>query len=96
MHEYTHAVVGKVIPALQITDRADLNDARRQHDCYLRLLRELNLEVVEVDFGYSFPENILLEDISIVCHGIALLTKPSSIMEEEMVSYFSIIKLTFF
>ncbi|KPJ09139.1 N(G),N(G)-dimethylarginine dimethylaminohydrolase 1 [Papilio machaon] len=84
MHEYTHAVVGKVTPALRITDRADLNDARRQHDCFLRLLRELNLEVVEVDFGYSFPENVLLEHISIVCHGIALLMKPTSSMEDDM------------
>ncbi|XP_068620014.1 N(G),N(G)-dimethylarginine dimethylaminohydrolase 1-like [Battus philenor] len=84
MHEYTHAVVGKVVPVLRITDRADLNDARRQYDCYLRLLRELNLEVVDVDFDYSFPENILLEDIAIVCHGIALFTKPSSSEEDEM------------
>ncbi|CAH2034704.1 unnamed protein product, partial [Iphiclides podalirius] len=86
MHEYTHAVVGKVTPALRITDRADLNDARRQYDCYLRLLRELNLEVVEVDFGYTFPDNVLLEDISVVCHGIALLTKPESSMEDEMIN----------
>ncbi|KPJ00604.1 N(G),N(G)-dimethylarginine dimethylaminohydrolase 1 [Papilio xuthus] len=84
MHEYTHAVVGKVTPALRITDRADLNDARRQHDCFLRLLRELNLEVVEIDFGYPFPENALLEHISIVCHGIALLMKPTSNMEDDM------------
>ncbi|CAG5038926.1 unnamed protein product [Parnassius apollo] len=84
MHEYTHAVVGKLTPAYRITDRADLNDARRQHDCYLRLLRELNLEVVEVDFGASFPANVLLENIAIVCHGIALLTKPTSNKEDEM------------
>ncbi|XP_068620002.1 N(G),N(G)-dimethylarginine dimethylaminohydrolase 1-like [Battus philenor] len=84
MDEYTHAVVGKVFPPLGIRDKADLNDARWQYDCYLRLLRELNLEVVEVDFDYAFPENVLLEDLAIVCHGTALFTKPSSSVEDEM------------
>lgn len=88
MHEYTHVVVGKVTPALRVTDRADLNDARRQHDCFLRLLRELNLEVVEVDLGYSFPENVVLEHIAVVCHGIALLMKPTTSMEDDMVRFF--------
>ncbi|XP_026317354.1 N(G),N(G)-dimethylarginine dimethylaminohydrolase 1 [Hyposmocoma kahamanoa] len=76
MHEYTHAVVGKVTPPLRITDKADFNDARRQHDCYLRLLRELNVDVVELDLGGTFPGNVVLEDIAIICHGIALLPKP--------------------
>lgn len=76
MHEYTHAVVGKVTPPLRITDKADFNDARRQHDCYLRLLRELNVDVVELDLGGTFPGNVILEDVAIICHGIALLPKP--------------------
>nr|XP_013189175.1 unnamed protein product [Amyelois transitella] len=82
MHEYTHAIVGKVTPVLRVTDRADLNDARRQHDCYLRLLRELNIEVVEVEIPGTFPENVFLEDVAIVCHGIALLPKPNNTAEE--------------
>lgn len=86
MHEYTHAIVGKLNPPLRITDKADFNDARRQHDCYLRLLRELNMEVIEVDLGSPFPDNVLLEDTAIVCHGIALLPKPTSSGEEYKVS----------
>ncbi|XP_063837786.1 N(G),N(G)-dimethylarginine dimethylaminohydrolase 1 [Ostrinia nubilalis] len=82
MHEYTHAIVGKVTPALRLTDKADLNDARRQFDCYLRLLKELNVEVLELDIGSSFPDNIFLEDVANVCHGIALLPKASSTVEE--------------
>lgn len=86
MHEYTHAVVGKVIPALKLTDRADLNDARRQYDYYLRLLKELNLEIIEVETDAYFPENIIFEDIAIVCHGIMLLPRPVSSTEEIIVS----------
>ncbi|RVE51010.1 hypothetical protein evm_004301 [Chilo suppressalis] len=82
MHEYTHILVGKVTPALRLTDRADLNDARRQHDCFLRLLGELNVEVLELELGHSFPDNIFLEDIAIICHGIALLPKPTSTTAE--------------
>ncbi|XP_052752582.1 N(G),N(G)-dimethylarginine dimethylaminohydrolase 1 [Galleria mellonella] len=82
MHEYTHAIVGKVTPVLRLTDKANLNDARRQHDCYSRLLRELNVEVIEVDIGGTFPENVFLEDVAIICHGIALLPKPSTTADE--------------
>lgn len=87
MHEYTHAIVGKIRPALRVTDKADFNDARRQHDCYLRLLRELGVEVVEVQLDGPFPSNAIVEDAAIVCHGIALLPKPSDKISEEKVTY---------
>lgn len=88
MHQYTHAIVGKVRPALRVTDRADLNDARRQHDCFLRLLRELELTVVEVDLSDSFPDNVLLEDVAVVCNGMALLPKPMDNGGEQKVSIY--------
>lgn len=88
MHEYTHAVVGKVVPALRITDRADLNDARRQYDYYLRLLKELNLELIEIETDAFFPENIVIEDLAIVCHGIVLIPRPISSTEEIIVRNF--------
>ncbi|XP_049885501.1 N(G),N(G)-dimethylarginine dimethylaminohydrolase 1 [Pectinophora gossypiella] len=82
MHEYTHAIVGKVTPALRLTDKADFNDARRQHDCYLRLLRELNVDVLEVDLAGTFPTNVVVEDIGIINHGIALLPRQLDSGEE--------------
>ncbi|XP_034839347.1 N(G),N(G)-dimethylarginine dimethylaminohydrolase 1 [Maniola hyperantus] len=82
MHEYSHAVVGKMVPELRITDKADLNDARRQYDNYLRLLRELNLELIEIETDAFFPENIVFEDLAIVCHGIVLIPHPISATEE--------------
>ncbi|XP_041987944.1 N(G),N(G)-dimethylarginine dimethylaminohydrolase 1 [Aricia agestis] len=84
MHEYTHAVVGKVTPLL-ITDKADSNDARRQYDCYLRLLSELNLELTELATNLFFPDNVILEDLAIVCHGIVLLPKPRSDSEGQLI-----------
>ncbi|CAG9136025.1 unnamed protein product [Plutella xylostella] len=83
MHEYTHAIVGTFMPVLRVGEGPDYSDARRQHDCYLRLLRELNLDVVELDLGGTFPSNVVLEDLAIVCHGIALLTKPASKADEQ-------------
>lgn len=83
MHEYTHIIVSKMTPR---PDRADINDSKQQYDCYLRLLSELNLEIIEIDAGSSFPENVILEDIAIVCHGIALLLKPKT-GQEQLVSF---------
>ncbi|XP_039763341.1 N(G),N(G)-dimethylarginine dimethylaminohydrolase 1 isoform X1 [Pararge aegeria] len=82
MHEYTHAVVGKMLPELRVTDKADLNDARRQYDNYLRLLKELNLELIDIETDAFFPENIVFEDLAIVCHGIVLFPRPISATEE--------------
>ncbi|CAF4750679.1 unnamed protein product [Pieris macdunnoughi] len=79
MHEYTHVIVSKSSPRL---DRADINDSRRQYDCYIRLLSELNLEIIEIEAGSSFPEAVVLEDIALVCHGIALLLKPKTGQEQ--------------
>lgn len=87
MHEYTHALVGKLSPQTRCGNSVDVdyNDARRQHDCFLRLLRELNVEVVEVDLTGTY-KNLFLEDISVICHGNALLPKPASKCDEENVS----------
>ncbi|XP_072930617.1 N(G),N(G)-dimethylarginine dimethylaminohydrolase 1 [Epargyreus clarus] len=82
-YEYTHVIVGKV-PGYRPGESAGCTVARRQFDCYVRVLKELNLEVVEVDFGVEFPDNVFLEDLAIPCHGIVLLLKPTS-SEEELV-----------
>ncbi|KAG6446530.1 N(G),N(G)-dimethylarginine dimethylaminohydrolase 1 [Manduca sexta] len=80
MHEYTHVLVGKISADFKhnVEDNVDFDDARRQHDCYLRLLRELNVDVIELDFEGSMRENLFLEDMAVICHGIALLPKPKS------------------
>lgn len=93
MHEYTHAVVGRVAPALRATDRADFNDARRQYEYFLRLLSELNLDVKEVDLPGSFPDNVFIEDVAVVCHGIALLPKGLTTAEQLKVIFVSILLL---
>lgn len=84
-HEYTHVIVGKV-PAYRPGESPGCSVARRQFDCYVRVLKELNIEVVEVDFGVEFPDNVFFEDLAIACHGIVLLLKPTSTDDEQMVS----------
>ncbi|XP_021199837.3 N(G),N(G)-dimethylarginine dimethylaminohydrolase 1 [Helicoverpa armigera] len=78
MHEYTHALVGKASPGSVLGDGVMFDEIRRQHECYTRLLRELNVEVIEVTLQGSLPEKLLLEKMAIICHGIALLPRSNS------------------
>lgn len=93
MHEYSHALVGKVTHGSHYGDGIEFDDIRRQHDCYLRLLRELNVEVVEVDLQGTLHEKVLLEDLAIICHGIALLPKSGSTIEAHNVSIHTVFVL---
>ncbi|KAJ8736972.1 hypothetical protein PYW07_000243 [Mythimna separata] len=81
MHQYTHALVGKVTPGSSHGDDIEYEEVRRQHDCYTRLLRELNIEVVEVNLQGSLHEKVSIENMAVICHGIALLPKNSSPVE---------------
>ncbi|XP_022833144.1 N(G),N(G)-dimethylarginine dimethylaminohydrolase 1 [Spodoptera litura] len=81
MHEFTHALVGKATPGSSSGDGIEFDEVRRQHECYLRLLRELNLEVVEVNLQGSLSDKLLLENLAIACHGIALLPRNNSSVE---------------
>lgn len=77
MNEYTHALVGKITTGLQGFGKdVDPKDVRRQHDCFVRLLKELNIEVIELNLEGTITENIFLDDVAVICHGIALLLKP--------------------
>lgn len=86
MHEFTHAIVGKATPGSSCGDGVEFDEVRRQHDCYLRLLRELNIEVVEVNLQGSLSDKLLLENLAIACHGIALLPRNNSSIEAHNVS----------
>ncbi|VVD00711.1 unnamed protein product, partial [Leptidea sinapis] len=79
MHEFSHAVVAKV----SCGTNHKMNDLRCQYDSYIRLLKELNLEIIEVDVASSSSDVVVLEDLAVVCHGIALLLKPKPGSPEE-------------
>ncbi|KAG5886562.1 hypothetical protein JTB14_011274 [Gonioctena quinquepunctata] len=76
---YTHAVVCRV-PA-SIGSRGgdiDLEEAKKQHENYVRLLREIGLDVIELPPDEALPECVFVEDTAVVCNGTALITRPGA------------------
>lgn len=42
------------------------------------MLRELELDVIEMPSDEELPESVFVEDTAVVCNNIALLTKPGN------------------
>ncbi|XP_023289491.1 N(G),N(G)-dimethylarginine dimethylaminohydrolase 1 isoform X3 [Orussus abietinus] len=62
LHRYTHAVLCRI--PLSLKTRA-------------QLLRELGIDVVEMPSDETSPLCVFVEDIAVVCNGIALIARPS-------------------
>lgn len=73
---YTHAIVCRIPLSFRTRGEIDLEEAKREHEAYVNLLRELGLDVIELPPDENFPECTFVEDTAIVCNGIALITKP--------------------
>lgn len=82
MHSYTHAIMGIIdpVPGENLKDYDDLNyeALRNEVDGYKRVLRELEINVIEVDTTGKIRDKLLIEDLAVVCHGIAVLPKQES------------------
>lgn len=75
---YTHAVVCRIPLSLQTKARVDVEEAKKQHESYVRLLRELGLDVIELPPDEALPECVFVEDTAVVCNGTALITRPGA------------------
>lgn len=75
---YTHAVVCRIPLSIRTRGEIDLEEAKKQHEAYVRLLRELGLDVIELPPDESLPECVFVEDTAVVCNGIALITRPGA------------------
>lgn len=75
---YTHAVVCRIPQSLRTKGELDLEEAKRQHETYVRLLREIGLDVIELPPDELLPECVFVEDTAVVCNGIALITRPGA------------------
>lgn len=75
---YTHAVVCRLPQSLKTRNQIDLDEAKKQHESYVRLLRELGLDVIELPPDEALPECVFVEDTAVVCNGTALITRPGS------------------
>lgn len=77
LHRYTHAVLCRIPLSLRTRGEVTLNEARTQHLALAQLLRELDIDVVELPLDENSPLCAFVEDIAIVCNGIALIARPS-------------------
>lgn len=75
---YTHAVVCRIPLSLRTRGQIELEEAKKQHESYVRLLRELGLDVIELPPDEQLPECVFVEDTVVVCNGTALITRPGA------------------
>jgi dimethylargininase len=79
------AIVRDVSPALarcELTYRErepiDFEQAVRQHAEYVRVLREIGLEVVSLPADAAYPDCCFVEDVAIVLDELAVITRPGA------------------
>ena len=84
---FTHAVVrgvpaslaGEALRMDPVGDPVDTEEARREHEVYVRVLREtLGLRVVQLPADEALPDCVFVEDAAVVCGDTALLTRPGA------------------
>lgn len=56
----------------------EIDVAKKEHEAYVQLLRELELDVIEMPSDEELPESVFVEDTAVVCNNIALITKPGN------------------
>lgn len=92
---YTHAVVCRIPTSLKNRGNIDLDDAKKQHENFVRLLRELGLDVIELPPDEGLPDCVFVEDTAVVCNGTALITRPGAAhrSKEVGISYIVFLKI---
>ncbi|XP_055613429.1 N(G),N(G)-dimethylarginine dimethylaminohydrolase 1 isoform X1 [Uranotaenia lowii] len=73
---YTHAITCRIPLSLRTRGEIDLEEAKLQHEAYVRLLRDIGLDVLELPPDENLPECPYVEDCAVVCNGIALICRP--------------------
>ena len=62
--------------SLRTRGEIDLEEAKLQHESYVKMLRDLGLDVIELPPDENLPECPFVEDCAVVCNGIALICRP--------------------
>lgn len=52
--------------------------AKKEFENYVQLLRELDLDVIEMEQEEELPESVFIDDAAVVCNNIALICKPGN------------------
>uniref|UniRef100_A0A0A9VYB8 N(G),N(G)-dimethylarginine dimethylaminohydrolase 1 n=1 Tax=Lygus hesperus TaxID=30085 RepID=A0A0A9VYB8_LYGHE len=74
--KFTHGIVARVSSSYKSLGEADYELAKRQHENYVRVLRDIGLDVIELPPDDALPQCVFIEDTAVVCNGIALMAKP--------------------
>lgn len=88
----THAVVCRVPQSWAADGDPEGESSRRQHESYVRLLRELGLDVIELPPDEALPCCPLTEDTAVVCNGSALITRPGPARAKEVETVRAVLK----
>jgi len=56
----------------------DLERARAQHAAYVRVLRDLGCEVIELPAEPDLPDSVFVEDAAVVLPEVAVITRPGT------------------
>lgn len=81
--QYTKAIVCGVPHSLPAaaqrqnhpSEPVDFNKAVRQHCEYVRALKNIGLEVTELPADEQYPDCVFVEDVGVVCDGVALVAR---------------------
>ena len=77
---YSHAIVCRVPNSFKdaqgLSATVNIDEARRQHENYVKALRDLEVDVIELPADEKHPDCVFVEDCAVVCNGIALLCRP--------------------
>ncbi|CAM1312988.1 DDAH1 (predicted) [Pycnogonum litorale] len=78
---YTHAIVCKLSDsyATSCQNRSgviDLSLAKSQFEAYVKALRDIGLDVIELPPDENFPDSVFVEDDAVICNGQALICRP--------------------
>lgn len=84
---YTHAVLCRIPLSLRTRGEVQLEEARKQHQALAQLLRELGVDVVEMPPDETSPLCVFVEDLAVVCNGIALIARPNESSRLKEVSF---------
>ncbi|XP_063977196.1 N(G),N(G)-dimethylarginine dimethylaminohydrolase 1 isoform X1 [Diachasmimorpha longicaudata] len=77
LHRYTHAVLCRIPNSIQTKGEVMLDEARDQHAELAQLLRDFDIDFVEMPADEDSPDCAFVEDIAVVCNGVALIARPS-------------------
>lgn len=80
----------RISSSLQEIGDIDLEIAKKQHEAYVNILREIGLDVIELPPDDELPQGIFVESAAVICNGVALIARSKDTTRQKEVSLFYI------